>query len=247
MKKKIGMKALILAGGSGSRLMPFTKYTHKTLLPIYDKPVIDYALYSIRSAGIEDITIIANRHIGQITEHIGKGLEREKIHYVLEEEPNGVDNALLLARPYVEGSRLMLYFADNITNYNFKEDVNKFVHSETNPGSILLAREVDNPEDFGVCEFDKKGNIIDIVEKPKYPPSNLAIGGIYLFDELFWIFFDKSMKENKKFSISDITRKYVKTSNCEIRNIGELTWVDCGTPDSLNDVGNLVRKRKINI
>lgn len=246
MGNKKGMKALILAGGSGSRLMPFTKYTHKTLLPIYDKPVIDYVLYSIRNAGIDDITIVANRHIEQIVNHIGEGLEGEKIRYVLEKEPNGVDKALELARSHVEGSRLMLYFADNITTYDFQEDVNNFIQSDYGPGTILLARKVDNPQDFGVCEFDQNGEfIINIIEKPNNPPSNLAIGGIYLFDESFWIFFDQVTKENKKFSISDITRKYVKASNCKIRNIGDLTWVDCGTPDSLNDAGNLVRSQAI--
>jgi len=240
------VKAIILAGGSGTRLMPFTRYTHKTLLPIYDKPVIDYALAVIRRAGIKDITIIANKHIGQIAEHIGSGITNERIHYVIEEEAKGVGSALELARPYVEKSRILLYFADNITNYDFKEDVVKFSASEDPPGAIFLVREVDNPSSFGVCKFDENENIIDIIEKPKIPPSNQAIGGIYLFDEQFWDFYDHIKINNIRFSISDITRKYVKRSQCEIRNIGHLTWVDCGTPENLIKAGIMASMGEIN-
>ena len=96
------LKAILVAGGHGSRLYPFTRYTHKTLLPLYKRPVIDYALATIRRAGIRDITIIGNQFIGQIAQHVGTGLPGENIHYVIEEEPRGVDYALNLARPHVE-------------------------------------------------------------------------------------------------------------------------------------------------
>ena len=112
------VKGLLVAGGSGTRLSPFTNYTHKTLLPIYDRPVIDYAMKTMRQAGITEITIIANRHIGQIAKHLGSGEEGEKIHYVIEDKPEGVANALRLGRPYIEGNRMMLYFSDNITSWN---------------------------------------------------------------------------------------------------------------------------------
>ena len=109
------VKAILLAGGHGSRLYPFTKYTQKTLLPLYNRPVIDYALGTIRRAGIKDITIISNQFIGQIAKHVGGGLPDERIHYVLEEEPTGVADALNLARAYNEDCRLLIYFSDNIT------------------------------------------------------------------------------------------------------------------------------------
>ena len=108
------MKAILVAGGHGSRLYPFTRYTHKTLLPLYGRPVIDYALATIRRAGVTDITIIGNRFIGQIAQHVGTGLPGENIHYVIEEEPLGVYHALNLARPHVENSRILVYFSDNI-------------------------------------------------------------------------------------------------------------------------------------
>ena len=240
------LKAVLVAGGSGSRLYPFTRYTHKTLLPLFDRPVIDYALNTIRRAGIKDITIIANEHIGQITRHIGAGLTNEKIHYVIEERPKGVAKALSLARPYVEGSRIMIYFSDNITTWDFNRDGEEFHSSEETPGAVLLAREVDDPQSFGICITDDSGEIVDIVEKPKGSLSNLAIGGIYLFDERFWEYFDAVTEEgDRDFSISDITRKYVKNGDAKVINVGEGTWVDCGTPEGLIEAGMIVKERKI--
>ena len=240
MPEKKDLKAILVAGGEGSRLSPFTEYTHKTLLPLFDRPVIDYALATIRRAGIKDITIIANNRIGQIAEHVGVGAEGERIHYVIEEEPMGVANALGLARPYVEGCRILLYFSDNITSCDFFEDGERFRNSEEPPGAILLARSVKNPSEFGVCLMDESGRIVDILEKPENPPSDLAIGGIYMFDENFWRYLDEESKKGERgFSISDITRRYVIRNNAIIRNIGEVTWVDCGTPESLLRAGNM--------
>ncbi|MFL2952425.1 MAG: sugar phosphate nucleotidyltransferase [Candidatus Thalassarchaeaceae archaeon] len=240
------VKGVILAGGEGSRLLPFTKFTHKTLLPLFDKPVIDYALGTMRGAGIRDITIVANRHVGQIAQHVGTGVAGERIHYVIEETPMGVANALSLVRPYVEGSRMLLYFSDNITTWDFSKDVASFRKSDSNPGSILLAREVDDPAAFGICEFDEGGEIVGIEEKPEHPKSNLAIGGIYLFDELFWKIFDGAIdRVGKSFSISEITREYVAQGMATVRNIGRKTWIDCGTPESLLDASNLARDGSI--
>ena len=161
--------AILVAGGHGSRLYPFTKYTQKTLLPLYDRPVIDFALATIRRSGIKNITIISNEHIGQIARHVGSGLEDEKIHYVLEEEPLGVGHALNLARPYNQDCRLLVYFSDNITTLELTEEVSRFNRAEQNPGCVLLAREEQRPEAFGVAVLDQEGNVTDIVEKPKNP------------------------------------------------------------------------------
>ena len=103
------VKAILIAGGHGSRLYHFTRYAQKTMLPLYERPVIDYALGTIRRAGIKDITIVSNQFIGQITSHVGQGLEGERIHYVIEEEPRGVAHALKLARPYNDNVRLLIY------------------------------------------------------------------------------------------------------------------------------------------
>ena len=241
------VKAILVAGGHGSRLYPFTKISQKTLLPLYERPVIDYALGTIRRAGIKNITIISNQFIGQIAKHVGSGLAGEQIHYVLEETPEGVANALNLARPHNEECRLLIYFSDNITTIELSDYVDTFRQAETNPGCILLSREEDNPNAFGVAKFDKNGNIVDIVEKPESPPSNIAIGGIYLYDEQFWGLMDQCEKEyGEKLSITDVNRKYVQNNSAQLLNIGKETWVDCGTPDSLLDASIMARDGKLN-
>ena len=241
------VKAILVAGGYGSRLHPFTHYTQKTLLPLYNRPVIDYALGTIRRAGIKDITIISNRFVDQIASHVGQGLPGERIHYVIEEEPLGVAHALNLARPYNENARLMVYFSDNITTVEFGQHVAKFSAADAPPGCLLIAREETHLEAFGVAVMDEEGTICDIVEKPANPPSNLAIGGIYLFDERFWDFLDSATaQQGDAFSISDITRVYVKQGEAEVISVGEETWVDCGTPDSLLQASTMAKDGKLN-
>ena len=241
------VKAILVAGGYGSRLHPFTHYTQKTLLPLYNRPVIDYALGTIRRAGIKDITIISNRFVDQIASHVGQGLPGERIHYVIEEEPLGVAHALNLARPYNENARLMVYFSDNITTVEFGQYVAKFSAAAAPPGCLLIAREETHLEAFGVAVMDEEGTICDIVEKPANPPSNLAIGGIYLFDERFWDFLDSATsQQGDAFSISDITRVYVKQGEAEVVSVGEETWVDCGTPDSLLQASTMAKDGKLN-
>ena len=143
------MKAILVAGGHGSRLLPYTRYTHKTLLPLYKRPVIDYALGTIRRAGITDITIIGNQFIGQIAQHVGTGLPGETIHYVIEEEPLGVHHALNLARPHAEGSRILLYFSDNITTIELTDAVNESSSCDDSSGDEQIPEGQDIPLSAG--------------------------------------------------------------------------------------------------
>ena len=222
------MKAIVVAGGHGSRLYPMTKFTHKTLLPLSGRPIIDYVLSTIRSAGITDITIIGNKFIDKIREHVG-----DDVNYVLEVEPRGVANALQLARDGNEGTPLLIWFSDNITNIDLTQDLKDF-----SSGAILLTREVENPSDFGIAVVDN-GEIVDVVEKPSNDIGNLAIGGIYIFDETFWSRLD--LVQNKdNFSISDVTKQYLSERNVKIISVGENTWIDCGTPSSLSRAAKMV-------
>jgi|TARA_B100001094_G_scaffold293484_1_gene313382 glucose-1-phosphate thymidylyltransferase len=240
-------QAILVAGGKGSRLYPFTRYTQKTLLPLYDRPVIDYALGTIRRSGISKITIISNEHIGHIAKHVGQSLDGEQIHYVLEEDPLGVAQALSLARPYNENCRLLVYFSDNITTVEFHDIIADFVERDKTPGCILLAREEENPQAFGVAVLNDDGAIIDVIEKPENPPSNLAIGGIYLYDETFWDKFDFAVAEQgDNFSISDINRAYIIENNARLVSIGKETWVDCGTPETLLEASIMAKDGKLN-
>ena len=222
------MKAIVVAGGHGSRLYPMTKFTHKTLLPLSGRPIIDYVLSTIRSAGITDITIIGNKFIDKIREHVG-----DEVNYVLEVEPKGVANALQLARDGNEGTPLLIWFSDNITNIDLTNDLKDF-----SSGAILLTREVENPSDFGIAVV-ADGEIVDVVEKPSNDIGNLAIGGIYIFDETFWSRLD--LVQNKdNFSISDVTKQYLSERNVKIISVGENTWIDCGTPSSLSRAAKMV-------
>ena len=222
------MKAIIVAGGHGSRLYPMTQFTHKTLLPLCGRPIIDYVLSTIRHAGINDITIIGNKFIDKIREHVG-----DEVNYVLEDEPKGVASALQLAKKGNEGCPLLIWFSDNITNIDLRNDVSGF-----SDGAILLTREVETPNDFGIAVF-KNGMIVDVIEKPKNPVGNLAIGGIYIFDEQFWQRLD-SVQDSVDFSISDVTRQYLLEGKAKIISVGENTWIDCGTPENLQRAAEMV-------
>ncbi|MBT3656836.1 MAG: NTP transferase domain-containing protein [Euryarchaeota archaeon] len=224
------MKAILVAGGHGSRLLPMTNFTHKTLLPLCGKPIIDYALATIRNCGIEEITIIGNRFIDKIRNHVG-----DEVRYVLEESPQGVAAALQLAREGNEGTPLMIWFSDNITNLNLRNEVHDFTK-----GAVLLTREVQNPEAFGVAVVENN-KIVDVVEKPSSPPSNLAIGGIYLFDETFWNRLDK-VENSQNFSISDITKQYILEGSAKAISVGDNTWIDCGTPEGLQRAAEMVER-----
>ena len=240
-------KAILVAGGKGSRLYPFTRYTQKTLLPLYNRPVIDYALGTIRRSGITNITIISNEHIGQIAKHVGQSMDGEQIHYVLEEEPKGVAQALNLARSHNQDCRILIYFSDNITTVELEDIVSEFNTASTPPGCVLLAREEENPQAYGVAMLDEDGALIDVVEKPENPPSNLAIGGIYLFDETFWDKLDQAVAERgSDFSISDINRAYISEKNAVIVSVGEETWYDCGTPETLLQASIMAKDGKLN-
>ena len=229
------MKAIIVAGGHGSRLFPMTKFTHKTMLPLCGRPIIDYVLSTVRRAGIDEITIIGNKFIDKIRNHVGDG-----VNYVLEEEPRGVAAALQLAREGNEGCPLLIWFSDNITNMDLKSHVENF-----STGAILLTREVENPSDFGIAVIEN-GKVVDVVEKPREALGNLAIGGIYIFDDLFWQRLD-SVQDLPNFSISDVTRQYLVEEEARIISVGENTWIDCGTPESLQRAAQMVESGMFNI
>ena len=148
-----------------------------------------------------------------------------------------------LARPHVEGSRILLYFSDNITTIELTNAVQQFSESEEAPGCSLIGRIVDDPERFGIAVFDQDKNLVDIIEKPQNPPSSFAIGGIYLYDETFWSRLDAVVEaKGSEFSISDINRSYVKEGAASIIESENSLWIDCGTPDALVEASHLAEK-----
>ena len=161
----------------------------------------------------------------------------EKASYVLEEEPRGVAAALQLARAGNQNCNLLIWFSDNITNIDLRNEVDSFTS-----GAILLTREVGNPSEFGIA-VQKNGEIVDVIEKPSEFVGNLAIGGIYIFDETFWQRLD-SVQGDQNFSISDVTRQYLKEGIAKIINVGDNTWIDCGTPEGLVRAGKMVESAR---
>jgi glucose-1-phosphate thymidylyltransferase len=125
--------------------------------------------------------------------------------------------------------------------------VSAFRDAEAPPGAVLLAREEPDPSAFGVAMLDEEGNVVDIVEKPEDPPSNLAIGGIYLYDERFWGFMDEAVADKgESFSISDVNRMYIQNGDATLLNVGEETWIDCGTPATLLQASIMAKEGRLN-
>lgn len=241
------LRGILVAGGEGSRLYPFTRYTHKSLLPLHRRPVIDFALGTMRRAGVTEITIIGNHFIGQVSQHVGTGLEGESINYVIEEKPRGVGHALNLARPHAQDCRLMVYFADNITTAELDAEAQEWRAAEEPPGCLLLGRSVEDPSSFGVATLGDEGELLEIVEKPEQPISNIAVGGIYLYDECFWNLLDEEMADKgEHFTITDVNRRYLATGDARLRHLVTEEWYDCGTPDSLLKAAELARAGLLN-
>ena len=174
-------------------------------------------------------------------------MDGEKIHYVLGRGAFRCSCSIeSRSRPYNQDCRVLVYFSDNITTLELSDEVARFAAAESNPGCVLLAREEQNPQAFGVAVVDESGEVTDIVEKPQNPPSNLAIGGIYLFDENFWDYLDSAVLEHgQKVSFLDVTRQYVQIGKARLLSVGE-EKVDCGTPDSLLMAGQMAKDGKLN-
>lgn len=233
------MKAVILAGGTGTRLMPLTKVTNKHLLPVGDKPMIFHSLEKVRESGIRDVLIVTGiDHMGDIVRLVGSGSDFDlSVTYRVQDKPDGIAGALSLAKDFVGSSKFVVILADNIFRSNISGHAKRF--SETSEGScMLLLKEVENPQRFGVATV-MNGSIKRIVEKPRDPESNLCITGIYFFDPTV---FDKISKihpsHRGELEISDVNQMFVEEGKC-LYDILEGWWTDAGTLPSYNSACQL--------
>jgi len=241
------LKGVVLAGGLGTRLYPLTKVTNKHLLPVYNKPMIYYPILTLVEAGIKDILIVTGGNsAGDFLRLLGNGREFGLSHlsFVYQEGEGGIAAALSLAEHFSENDKIVVILGDNIVEKSIKKEVEIF---EKQPkGARILLKEVENPERFGVAEI-KDGKIVRIIEKPKIPPSNLAVTGIYMYDsQVFDIIRTLKPSERGELEITDVNNKYLE--------MGQLTygildgwWTDAGTFDSLLKANILVaemEKRK---
>ena len=241
MKKR---KGIILAGGLGSRFFPVTNSISKHLLPIYDKPMIFYSLSTLMLADVREILIITTARDEKIFKNLlGDGSNYGiNFEYLIQESPDGIPQAFILAEDFLNGSPSLLILGDNFFYGDGLQKKLLNITKDTNNTTIFGYR-VRNPEDYGVIEFDPSGNIITFHEKPKNFISDIAITGIYFFDENAPKF-SKELKFSSRgeLEITDLNKIYLKQKKLKLEILGRgFTWLDAGTPDNLIEAAHFVQ------
>jgi glucose-1-phosphate thymidylyltransferase len=237
------MKGIILAGGSGTRLYPLTRVTSKQLLPIYDKPMIYYPLSVLMDAGIRDVLIISTPvDTPRFKELLGDGSSLGmNLDYAVQESPDGLAQAFIIGEEFIGNDKVAMILGDNIfSGYGFKEILKKAVAKES--GATVFGYYVDDPERFGIVEFDGSGKAISIEEKPEKPKSNYCVTGLYFYDNRV-VDYAKNLKPSKRgeLEITDLNRIYLENGELDVALLGKgFTWLDTGTQESLVDATNFV-------
>lgn len=236
------MKGIILSGGSGTRLHPLTKVTSKQLLPVYNKPMIMYPLETLLKAGIKDILIIvAPDHAGDYLKLLGSGKEfGANFSYEIQDKPEGLACAFLIGENFIKGDSVAMILGDNIFEDNVSETIKNF-----KSGGHLFAKEVTDPERFGVVKFDEQMNAVKIVEKPKEFLSNYALTGLYIFDDRV-VEAAKAVKpsERGELEITEVQNWYLQKGELKVDILtGE--WIDAGTIESLFKASELARRKAL--
>jgi glucose-1-phosphate thymidylyltransferase len=226
------VKGVVLAGGTGSRLHPLTRITNKHLLPIYDRPMVSYAVEALVKAGIAELMVVTGgTHAGEFLRLLGNGHEYgiERLSYGYQERPGGIAEALGLAGRFAAGDRVIVMLADNIVEHSLRPAVEAFERQEAG-ARVLLARVSDRRHlrHVGVAEFDGGGRIARIVEKPRDPPSDLAVTGIYFYDaDVFDVIPNLEPSNRGEIEITDVNNWYIERRMLEY-DVLEGFWGDAG-------------------
>lgn len=241
------MKGIILAGGSGTRLYPLTTVTSKQLLPVYDKPMIYYPMSVLMNAGIRDILIISTPDdTPRFEELLGDGSDfGVRLSYAVQESPDGLAQAFIIGEDFIGDDPVAMILGDNIfaghgLNERLKEAVK---NAEEGKGATVFGYYVDDPERFGIVEFDDDGKAISIEEKPAKPKSNYCVTGLYFYDNKV-VEYAKKLKPSARgeLEITDLNRIYLENDKLNVELLGQgFTWLDTGTHESLVEATNFIK------
>ena len=241
------MKGIVLAGGSGTRLYPLTLVTSKQLLPVYDKPMIYYPVSILMQAKIKDILIISTpEDLPRFEKLLGNG-ERFGVNfsYAEQKSPDGLAQAFIIGKNFIGSDSVAMILGDNIfSGQGLKKKLHEAVENvNSGKGATIFGYYVDDPERFGIVEFDSQGRAISIEEKPEHPKSNYCVTGLYFYDNRV-IKFAESLKPSARgeLEITDLNRIYLERGELNIELLGQgFTWLDTGTHESLADATNFVK------